>query len=130
MPIQMQWEDAEKTILRHTYEGHLSVEDMRAAIEENYALQTSVEHPVDVISDARSIKSFDPKLLSSTSGFADRKAPTNQRMIVVVGTNLMLKTLLKLAKRFASKTTEHLHHAESMEQALALLVELRQRTGK
>ncbi|MCA9891092.1 MAG: hypothetical protein KC546_22095, partial [Anaerolineae bacterium] len=53
MGIQLVWEDDDKTILRHIYEGIWTVADFIGAVDESRKLLLEVEHPVDLIIDMR-----------------------------------------------------------------------------
>ncbi len=127
MPIQLIWEDEEKTILRHIYTGQVTAEEFHYAIEENYRLQELVDHPVDVISDMTTCKRIANVLVSSATRHAENKVPANQRLVVVAGADMYTRVILDTARRFARNTTNAMHIVKTVEEAFALIQKQRSR---
>jgi hypothetical protein len=121
MPIRMIWDDNEKTILHHIYEGSITSTEMHAAVDENFEIQKQVKHPVYVITDFTQVTSIGNVLVSMVGQNAEKKVPQNQYMVILVGANLFLKTLLRMAQNVAPLTMKNLKTANTLDDAYQLI---------
>ncbi|MEL7236056.1 MAG: hypothetical protein AAGK74_16240, partial [Chloroflexota bacterium] len=53
MGIRVVWDDDEKTVVRHIYEGTWTWRDFREAVHKAWAMMHTVDHTVDAILDLR-----------------------------------------------------------------------------
>lgn len=127
MGIQLVWEDDDKTILRHIYEGIWTVADFIGAVDESRKLLLEVEHPVDLIIDMREAAGPPPKIMSAYR-YADQKVPPNQRLIVMVNPNEYMKTFNNIVGKIAPRAAENRNLVESMDGAFELIAEFRAHT--
>jgi hypothetical protein len=121
MPVKFVWEDEEKTILHHIYEGIVSSEDYFKAVVQNYEMQQTVTHPVYVISDLLKAKSAGKLLFSVAGKETEKYLPSNQTLVVVVSTDLFTRVILQIAKTVAPKTSAKVVRVSVLEEAFKLI---------
>lgn len=123
MSVCVQWVNAEKTVIRHTYRQSISADDTYIAINENKRLLESVSHPVIVIADFTGVQLGDLPL-SSVLRHADFSSPQNQYGIIAVGANAFITAMLRVSKAVAPVTMKTLRYADSYEQAVLIVDEM------
>jgi hypothetical protein len=121
MPVNFVWEDEEKTILHHIYEGMVSSEEYFKAVIQNYEMQQTVTHPVYVISDLVNAKSAGKLLFSVAGKETEKYLPPNQTLVVVVSTDLFTKVILQIAKTVAPKTSANVVRVSTLEEAYQII---------
>lgn len=116
MPYQVTWDDEEKTIVVQTYSGKVLVEEYYNAVDKSAQLLSSVNHTVDLIMDLTDMKSDLKGFLTAVS-YANKKVPSNQRLVTVVGANRFAQTMAKIAGTIAPKATENVYFVDTLEEA-------------
>ncbi|GAB4516697.1 MAG: hypothetical protein OHK0046_22460 [Anaerolineae bacterium] len=117
MGFEIFWDNDAKTILRHIYHDHLTVEAYYEAIEESFAFLASVPHMVDIIiqfDTAAPTERF--SFLSQIAAYAGYRAPENEGLKVIVAPRSVLNTLsreamLKLQSQQGWLLVDNLKHA-------------------
>jgi hypothetical protein len=126
MPITVQWENDEKTIVRWTLEGVWGWDDFRAAQAELHSMIRDLPYLVDVVADMRSAPSL-PKDTFRNFKSAELRAVPNRDRIVLVGANLLVKGMATTFNQVFRNHPTHFLLAENVEEALTLLA--RPRSG-
>jgi hypothetical protein len=129
MGIKLVWEDIDKTILRHIYEGVWTVADFISAVDESRALLLEAEHPVDLIIDMLEAEGPPPQIMSAYQ-YADRKVPENQRLIIMVNPNEYMKTFNQVVGKIAPRASENRYVVKSLEDAFTLVVDYREQISQ
>lgn len=80
----------------------------------------SVNHKVDSIFDFTLSSITPPKLLSSLERM-EATHNENERLMIMVNASAYIKSLTKIAKLLAPKTFAHVHFADTLESAYALI---------
>lgn len=124
MGITLVWEDDEKTILRHIYDGQWTTADLYRAIDESRRLLLEVKHPVDLIIDMRT-SADPPSGVLPAYQHADRQKPDNQRLVVMVQTGKVMQTINRVTGKVAPKTAQNRVLVDTMEEAFALIAKYR-----
>jgi hypothetical protein len=122
MGIQLNWENDERTVLCHVYDGVWTVNDFYIAMDESRHLLLSVEHPVDLIIDMRTAAGPPPAVLPAYK-YADKQVPPNQRLIVMIKTGGMMKAFNRMVGRIAPKVTKNRYVVDDLEKARHLLTQ-------
>jgi hypothetical protein len=120
MSITAFWGDEAQTILMNRFEGQITIDDYVKSVRVNADMMNSVGHAVDLIMDATTARLTSQNMFSG-AGYADRTVPANQRLLCVVGASMLIKTMLRVAKKIAPKATDNLYFFDTMEQAQAYL---------
>ena len=123
MGIHLAWDDDAKTILCHTYDGNWTVDDLYNAIDQSAQWLQERDYPVDLIIDMRTSASPPPGVLS-VYHYAEKKAPPNQRLVVMVQVGVM-NAFNRVIKMIAPTISEQRFQVETMEEARALIAEYR-----
>jgi len=132
MGITVQWDSDDKTIIRQTFDGRWTWDDLYAALDYVAKLTDSVPHRVDAIVDVRHSSMLPGGSLFSfnTRQHADKLAKrndANRGSIIVVGANPLLRGLYDSFRGLYANTASDVHFVASMEQARALISDKRER---
>jgi len=97
MPVNLLWDDAEKSILRYQYEGKWTWEELHDAIVQAHAIADAIQYRIDVIFDFTGSAGLPAKPLSHAPSVA-RELPTQTGLVVVVG-GTFFSTMLSIFNR-------------------------------
>ncbi len=126
MPINIVWEDDEKTILRMILSGKWTLEEFHDGFSETLTLYRSVPHDIDLIIDARRNQTNMLNIISSL-GRLDADTRPNHRSVTVVGINPMLRVVGSASLKIAPHLSRNLGFVETVEDARARILQLRAR---
>ncbi|MDX2077543.1 MAG: hypothetical protein SFZ02_14030 [bacterium] len=126
MAIEVVWDDEEKTIVRQTYGNEISIEDYYAGVKKRLELISSVTYPVDLIID---VSKGNPNIkgLLTASRYANKHIPPNQRLVVIAGANLFVKSLVGVLKKILPKISDTIHFVNTAEEAYHMIAEYREK---
>jgi hypothetical protein len=127
MGIQAVWDNEEKTIIRHVYNGKWTLEDYYHLIADHGAMVTPLGHTVDIINDLREAGPIPPGMATAIK-YAARKAPANEGINVIVGANQFVKALIELVNKVAGTEVTEVTHVATLEEAYAIIAEHRGNT--
>jgi hypothetical protein len=122
VPIEVGWDNAEKTTLRYDYEGNWSWEELYEISNQALGMFNSVPHRVDVIHNHTNSTHIPRRALSHAQRLV-AQYPENWGISVVVGTNPLLKGLMQVFRRVYRQMGERHFMAATLEQAHQLLTE-------
>jgi hypothetical protein len=114
MPINSIWDNAEKTILRHEYDGSWTWTDFKANLLKSRAMLDSIQHPADLIIDTRNGKLLPDGGVGSLHILSNGNHP-NLGKTVLVGSNLFISRLYGAFHRAYSDNEHALALAPSLE---------------
>jgi hypothetical protein len=125
MPVELMWDDEAHTILIQKYTGELIPEEFQKTVDQSRQMLLSVSHPVDLIIDAREVENKISTVMNSAK-YADDNVPLNQRYLMVVGANLVIRSLVNTAAKFAPKATRNIFFVNTVSEARHKLMEYRE----
>ena len=116
MPISIEWDNPEQTIIRVCFNGKWNTDELQNMIRQGRGMSKSVSHPVDSIFD------FSQSLSSPTSALAviqnlDLDRPQNERLLIVVKASSYIKTMCNIARKLSPRTFVNLLFVETMNDA-------------
>jgi hypothetical protein len=120
MPYHIDWENAEKTIIRQTYTNPLTLGDCYGVIQDNAVMMKSVAHSVDLII----VMDFGFLMVSRffhAAKYAQDAMPDNQRLLIVVNASERAKMLVNLVKKLAPGATRNLFFANDLNEAYNII---------
>lgn len=120
MPINAQWDNKERTIIRYHVQGTWQLEDYARANFHTWSMIDSVSHPVHVIVDFTHAGTF-PKNLLSFATTTNSQIHPRQELIIGVRISSYLQTVVKLAVRLFPKLGHNLHFTQTLDQAYELI---------
>ena len=120
MSIQVVWDNDEKTIIRYTYQGQWTWDELAAVLEEAYALLDTVDHPVDFIIDLRQSVLLPKDALRHGERVAQAVHP-NEGRSVVVGANMLVSRLADVFYKIYRRTSKQFRFVATLDEAYALL---------
>jgi hypothetical protein len=120
MPVHIQWDNADKTIILHQYEGEVSTNDYLHAINRTFQMLNSVPHTVHLIYDRSGVTGV-PQQMSRIFQVAGKYLTENIGIKVVVGANLTTTINLQLCRVIAPGVAKNTHFANSVNEARQLI---------
>lgn len=122
------WYDEDKTILCQRYLKGSESADFYQAAQTSARMLARVPHAVDVIIETHNLSNLSKvKGLFSVAQHVDRIVPPNQRLVVAVGMNHLLTSMVEVSRKIAPKATENVHFVDTFDAALAFIHEYRAR---
>jgi hypothetical protein len=117
--IHIVWDNDERTIIRHVYEGKWTLEEYYALIDQNYNEIDSVNHRVDIINDLREMSGV-PSNMTTAIRYAARRAHKNEGINVMVAPPTFVKILVEAINNAVGEHTEVLH-TKTLEEAYDII---------
>ena len=114
MPITSIWDNNEKTVLRHVYDGSWTWNDFKANLLKSRAMLDGIQHKVDLIIDTRNGKLLPDGGVGSLHTLRGGNHP-NLGKTVLVGSNLFISRLYGAFHRAYSDNEHALALAPSLE---------------
>jgi hypothetical protein len=123
MPVTIEWDNAEKTLVRMEMIGDWTWDEARAGAERGYAMLDSVDYEVGVIIDYSQGAGLPAHALSNARSMIQRRHPRTG-LTVFVGANAVFMALWNVFSKvyvlFARK--QNSVFANSVEEARAILL--------
>jgi hypothetical protein len=123
MGVTIQWDNAEKTVLRYDFMGRWTWDEFYAAYDIAKPMILSVTHKVDFIlnpTDDVSRNYTPPNIMTHMLSIA-RKALPNTGKCVSISRGTFSRVLLSMVSKVNPKISEQYVFADSLEEARALL---------
>lgn len=98
MPASVDWENAEKTIIRQRLIGNWTFEEYMASARQTQAVTGSVPHTVHVIIDFSESQSHPTKMLAAGTTL-DRNFPSNQGLLFSIQCPPYIRALFKVMSK-------------------------------
>jgi hypothetical protein len=119
------WMDSTQSTLYTRLAGEWTLTELRTAHTEGYRLANTARGPMDIVLDLSDSTTLTADLLLAASPSAlahveiDRLP--NQRLVVVVGASLLLRTIIQMLGAKAPWVFENVCYADTVEEANTLL---------
>lgn len=120
MPIQLFWDDDDKTILRAIYEGTVTDTEYYESFVTLEDLERDTTHGYDLIVDGSQMKAFRGDYVN-TIRYAEQHFPARLQRIVWVQAPSAVRVALQVAQRVLRHKIRALHFADSLEKAYEIL---------
>ncbi len=116
MPVDVIWDNEEKTIIRQIYRGIVVLDDYNSATDTFVEMAESVDYVVHSILDRREIEQSQGSFLKAMR-YANSKMPGNIGMRIVMQPNAMTKTMINMGQYLAPNLVKNIHYADTVEEA-------------
>ncbi len=120
MGIQVIWDNQDKTVLRYIFDTHWTWEDFYTAKGMAYSMIDTVPHKIGVIFDAPHGITLPSNMLTHSKSAVNKLHPNTSCVIVVVS-NLYLRSMLTMVMRLSRKAAETLTLVSTLDEARALV---------
>lgn len=120
MPASVDWENAEKTIIRQRLMGDWTFEEYMASARQTQAMTGSVSHTVHVIIDFSESQSHPTKMLAAGTTL-DRNFPANQGLLFSVQCPPYIRALFEVMSKLYPKIGQNSFEVHTVEEALAII---------
>lgn len=121
MPVQVVWDNADKTIMRFIYSGSWTWEEYHDAISALQTLIQGVTHTVHMIVDMSGGIWTPPGSFIDHMNQEKRRMPPNMGMTVIVGRSLMLKVIFNVMNSIRGKNMKPTVVVDSLEKAYPII---------
>lgn len=122
MGIRVSWDNDEKTIVRHSYNGHWTISDFYNCVDDSARLLHSVDHPVDLIIDMGDCAP-PPNGILRGYRYADSKVPDNQRLVIVVQASDIQRVYDHVADNITVRAGRNRVSVDTMEEAYDVIAQ-------
>ncbi|MCA0459040.1 MAG: hypothetical protein LCI00_34135 [Chloroflexi bacterium] len=127
MPVSMDWDNADHSIIRVTFQGQWERDDIERMITKGVSMLETVNHEVDSIFDFTQ-STFSPrKLLASVDRMENTHNP-NERLVIIVNANIYIRSVIKVARVLAPKTFAYIYFVDCLSSAYTLIEQFVQPT--
>ncbi len=130
MPVTVEWDNEEKTVIRFDYDGAYTWEDVYNAMDKSNKMMETVEHSVAHIIDVRKAGSVPPNALSHARRIEAKTHP-RRSYHVTVGANtfvrVMFNTFTKLKMSVSAERGLN-YFTSSIDEARAWIAEQQAQT--
>lgn len=120
MPIQLYWEDTEKTIVRYDFQGAWAWDDLYAVYYQAIEMETSVPHRVDIILDMRSGSRIPANALLHIKNLSE-KQPPNVGLSIFVTSNAFVTSMYNMAIKVHRKIAFYFRLVNTLDDAHAMI---------
>ncbi len=120
MPITVQWDNPEKTIIMVTCAGRWTHRDFTAAVQQRRQLMGSVAHHVDIIMDM-SGGQFIPMRMFTTLINLSRHIPANRRLLIYIRASGLFRVIVGTVIGIVPRAGRNLFFVESISDAKAII---------
>jgi len=121
MPINIQWENPEKTILRQKFEGKWTGPEYFASLDEMSNLLKEVNHRVHLIGDMTHSVGIPALNLLSASGRVVKMVENQFSTVTIVKAHHYFQTLVNVVRRMSPALAERVYFVNTLEEVYALL---------
>ena len=120
MPVEVFWDNDEKTIVHQIYQGVVIQEDYYMAIERVAELLRSVDHTVHSIHERDQVK-IHPSTTISALRYGHRIMPPNLGINVIIGAKQFTRVVANLGRTVAPNLVKEIFFADNVEEARAII---------
>jgi hypothetical protein len=120
MPIQVYWEDSEKTIVRYDFQGMWTWDDLYAVYYQAIAMETSVPHRVDIILDMLTSQRIPGNALLHLKNLSE-KQPPNVGLSIFVTRNAFVISMYNMAIKVYGKIAYYFRLANTLDDAHSMI---------
>jgi hypothetical protein len=120
MGIQLVWGNEEQTVLRHIYDSTWTIRNYFQATDDSQPFLLAANHPVDIIIDMR-FSNRPPFGLLPVYTTIERQLPPNQRLVVIVQANTIMRMYNQVIQAIAPKVSTNRHLVNNLDEAYQLI---------
>src|SRR5438876_586578 len=124
MSIIVIWDDVDRTIIRHIYQGRWDWSDFYKALQEANAMMDSVNYKVGLIIDVQASGLVPSGAISRIGGLRS-KAHRNSGMAALVGTNMFVRMLYDIFQKAYRGMDANFVMVSTLDEAREVLVRWR-----
>ena len=122
MPIEIGWDNDEKTVLLLQVIGDWTLSEYYEYYLKAKAMMDTVDHPLCLILDMTETKVV-PSRMMSTASFSKKHRAENVELSIFVGASMFVKVLADTMATIVSPRQRRLRFANTVEEAREIVVE-------
>ena len=125
MAVNLIWDSEKHTIVRVEFDGELSSDDLRACLHEIDQMIRLEDERVDILFDTASARQIPRNILTLIGGFI-REAPLNLGILVLIGKDTYIGSLIITFWRLYPFEATRVHLATDLEHGYTVIANSRQ----
>ncbi len=122
MPVQVEWDDDDRRIIRQVYSGYITLDDYTQAVDQVAEMVSQVPHTVHSIMDRRAITASPSSALPALL-YANRRLPGNLGLRLVIAPSIYTRMIVNIGRRVAPRVIHQVYFAETLEEARLIIQE-------
>src|SRR5690606_30177008 len=124
MPVHIDWDNDEKTVIRYDYEGKWTWDELYEVTKTAVEMFKSVPHRTNVIHNLTNSSALPGGALSHAQRFSAQN-PDNWGISVVVGTGSFVSSLIQVFRKVYRQFGERYYIAPNLDKAREIIAEHR-----
>lgn len=120
MPIQVSWDNPEKTIIRQTFDGKWDLDDYHHSLDEIEQLCRQVSYRVHLIGDLTLSTGMPPNLFTPMNRII-RLMQHHWDMVIVIHANPFYRAILKVVEQISPLIAYRIRYVDSLEEAYTII---------
>ncbi len=120
MPINILWDNEQKTIIRFDFIGNWDWDEYWHCVERSNAMLSEVEHPVNTIANLHESAGLPTGSIQQIKRTFDQ-APRNLGIIVINQGGMFVRVMASAFARVYQRQSQRIFLAESLESARAII---------
>ena len=124
MPITTRRDENDPNLLWQIFQGQWTVDEYVQSVDEITKIIKAHPETVDLIGDM-TLSGSPPAKLLSVAGHLERATPDNRGTVVIVGSGLFIKTLLRVIENLTPRFSKNLYTADTVDEAYAIIADAR-----
>ena len=116
MPVEVIWDNEEKTIIRQIYSGVLVLDDYKSGTDQFLEMAQSVQHTVHTILDRQNVEEAKASSMKAMQ-YANERMPENIGLRIVLKPNKMSEAMINMGRYLAPDLVDKVEIVDSVEEA-------------
>jgi len=116
MPVEVIWDNEEKTIIRQIYSGVLVLDDYKSGTDQFLEMAHSVPHTVHTILDRQNVEEAKASSMKAMQ-YANERMPENIGLRIVLKPNKMSEAMINMGRYLAPDLVDKVEIVDSVEEA-------------
>ena len=121
MPIQVRWDNPEKTVLCQRFEGKWTGPEYYASLDEMAKISKEVNHRVHLLGDMTQSESIPALNLLAASGRVVKMVDSQFSTVIVVKAHSYFQSLVNVVRRMSPALADRVYFVSSLQEAHVLL---------
>lgn len=131
MGVEVEWDNAAKTVIRFSYAGRWTWDEMYRAVDTSTALIDSVPHPIAMIIDMSESAGVPPGAMTHGRAIQQRAHPHVVMQVTVNAGGFVMSMARAFSKLYGTLTQSNMtHFASSVDEARALIIQKMPQTAR
>lgn len=120
MPVQVEWDNDSRSVIRQIYSGFVTLDDYMRATDQVAEMVGKVAHEVHSIMDRTAITSAPSTALPALL-YANRKLPDNIGLRLIINPSMYTRMIVNIGRHVAPRVITNVYFARDIVEARAII---------